>query len=375
MSYEEKYMRRAIDLARRGEGWTSPNPMVGCVVVKNGQIVSEGWHERCGKNHAERNALLHCREEDAEGAELYVTLEPCCHTGRTPPCTDIILQRKIGAVYVGSEDPNPKVAGGGLRILREAGVKVETGHLQRECIRLNEVFFHYIKTGTPFIVSKYAMSLDGKIACAGGDSKWVTGKEAREAVHRLRNRYRAILVGIGTVLLDDPLLNCRMEGGRNPVRGICDSNLRLPLKSRITESAWEIRTLDVCSETAAAARENREKRAGLEKAGVEILPCGTEPKIDLRRLFAELGKLGIDSVLVEGGGTLNGSLFEAGLVQKVYAFLGGKIIGGREAKSPVEGRGAALMKDAVLLRELQIRRFGDDFCICGYPQPGPEEGK
>lgn len=168
------------------------------------------------------------------------------------------------------------------------------------------------------------MSLDGKIACAGGDSKWVTGKEAREAVHRLRNRYRAILVGIGTVLLDDPLLNCRMEGGRNPVRVICDSNLRLPLKSRITESAWEIRTLDVCSETAAAARENREKRAGLEKAGVEILPCGTEPKIDLRRLFAELGKLGIDSVLVEGGGTLNGSLFEAGLVQKVYAFLGGR---------------------------------------------------
>ena len=265
METKEKYMRRALELAAMGEGRTSPNPMVGCVVVKDGRIISEGYHEKYGEYHAERNALLRCKEDPA-GADLYVTLEPCCHQGKTPPCTDIIIEKKIGRVFVGSLDSNPLVAGRGVAILRDSGIKVETGILEEECLKLNEVFYHYISTGTPFVAAKYAMSADGRIACASGDSKWITGEAARRQVHMLRKRYSGILVGIGTVLADDPMLNCREEEGVDPVRIICDSNLRIPMDSQIVKTAGEIPTIVAAAERTlyeAKGRRSRKREAAL----------------------------------------------------------------------------------------------------------------
>ena len=251
---EEKYMRRAIELAGRGEGRTSPNPLVGAVIVKDGRIVGEGYHEVWGGPHAERNALAavrdvregRTREEAAgllSGAVMYVTLEPCCHTGKTPPCTEAILEAGIGKVVIGSRDPNPRVAGRGAEILKKAGITVVQDFLREECDQLNPVFFHFITAETPYVALKYAMTADGKIAASSGQSKWITGEEARADVQRLRNKYSAIMAGIGTVLRDDPLLTCRMEGGRNPVRIICDSRLRIPEDSRICRTAGEIPTI------------------------------------------------------------------------------------------------------------------------------------
>ena len=222
------YMNLALELARRGMGWTSPNPMVGAVLVKNGEIIGQGWHTRYGELHAEREALKNCTGSPA-GATLYVTLEPCCHQGRQPPCTQAILDAGITRVVVGSNDPNPLVAGKGLNILRAHGVQVETGVCKQACDALNQVFFHFITTRRPYVVLKYAMTMDGKIATRTGASKWITGETARKRVHEDRHRYRAILAGVGTVLDDDPLLTCRMEGGRNPIRVICDTRLRTPL--------------------------------------------------------------------------------------------------------------------------------------------------
>ena len=229
------YMRMALELAKRGMGRTSPNPMVGAVIVRDGQVIGQGWHARCGDLHAERSALKNCTEDPA-GATMYVTLEPCCHQGRQPPCTEAVLAAGIARVVVGSDDPNPLVAGKGIGILRRAGVTVETGVLKEACDDLNRVFFHYIRTGRPYVVMKYAMTLDGKIATRTGASRWITGEAARRRVHEDRHRYSAIMAGVGTVLADDPLLTCRMEGGRNPIRVICDTHLRTPLTSRIVFS-------------------------------------------------------------------------------------------------------------------------------------------
>lgn len=230
---DQDYMRQAIMLARKGEGWTSPNPMVGAVIVKNGRIIGEGYHARWGGLHAERNALASLTEP-AEGATLYVTLEPCCHYGKTPPCTEALLEHKIARVVIGSRDPDPRVAGKGAQILKAAGVRVEEDFLREECDRLNPVFFHYITEKTPYVVMKYAMTLDGKIATRTGASKWITGEEARTRVQLLRHRYSGIMAGIGTVLADDPLLNVRLEGKKSPTRIICDSHLRIPPESRIS---------------------------------------------------------------------------------------------------------------------------------------------
>lgn len=413
----ERYMKRALELARRGEGRVSPNPMVGCVAVKDGRIIAEGYHEQYGGYHAERNALLHCTE-NPEGAELYVNLEPCCHHGKTPPCTDIILEKKIGKVYVGCLDSNPKVAGKGIAILREHGVQVETGILEEECRKLNEIFFHNMETGLPFVAMKYAMTLDGKIACESGDSRWVTGEEARNHVHKLRNRYRGIMAGIGTVRLDDPLLNCRMEGGRNPVRIICDTRLRIPLGSRIVQTAGEIGTILAWNpgeakryhEALYAEKEEErydkalyagkehvpgEDTAGKEPGSLEakknflrekgvtlleiplqskagrMLPHfpqaegGETPGLDLRQLMEELARRRIDSILLEGGGTLNASMLRENLVQRVYAFIAPKLVAGANAKSPVEGVGIMRMKDAAELQDMEMASFGKDFCITG----------
>lgn len=365
MQKKEEYMRRALELARKGEGHTSPNPMVGCVVVKDGRIISEGYHEKYGEFHAERNALTRCTEDTA-GADLYVILEPCCHQGKTPPCTDIIIEKKIARVFVGSMDSNPLVAGKGVQILRDHGIYVETGILDAECRKLNEVFYHYIATKTPFVVMKYAMTLDGKIACATGDSKWVTGEIARTQVHRMRGRYRGIMVGIGTVLADDPMLNCRVEGGVDPVRIICDSNLHIPTESQIVKTASDIETIVACSQEALESERKQEKIRRLKEAGIQIIGTEGAHGVNLVELMKKLGGQNIDSILLEGGGTLNASALEDGIVNKVYAYIAGKLIGGMDARSPVEGMGIDRMADAITLQNVEIEKLGDDFCIVGY---------
>ena len=401
----EDYMQMVLELARRGEGKVSPNPMVGCVVVKEGRVIATGYHEAYGGYHAERNALLHCTE-DPTGAELYVNLEPCCHYGKTPPCTEIILEKKIKKVYVGCLDSNPKVSGKGIEILREHGVAVETGILEQECRALNEVFFHYMEQKMPFVAMKYAMTLDGKIACETGDSKWVTEAETRGYVQRLRNRYRGIMAGIGTVLADDPMLNCRLKGGRNPVRIICDARLRIPWDSQIVATAKEIETIIVWNYQAAEQFYSMDKDAEhpkeekqrqehtketqrrdpkayqripdrltetmvyLENKGITLLEnplkSGTTvPQLDLKVLFGQLAARGIDSILLEGGGTLNASALRQNLVQRVYAFIAPKLVAGANAKTPVEGEGISYMKDAVKLEHIQVSLFGVDICVSG----------
>ncbi len=350
-------MRRAIALARRGMGWTAPNPMVGAVIVKDGRIIGEGWHPRCGELHAERRALSNCLADPA-GATLYVTLEPCCHYGRTPPCTEIILEKKIARVVIGSRDPNPKVAGKGAAILREHGVQVEEDFLRRECDELNPEFFHYITTGRPYVVMKYAMTLDGKIAARTGASKWITGEAARRHVHALRGRYAAIMAGIGTVLADDPLLNCRIDGAHQPVRISCDSALRLPESSQLCRTASEYRTVAVC---ASAPAERRER---LESLGVEVWPLGgSDGRVDLRALVSRLGEEGLSSLLIEGGGTLHEAALRAGVVNHVCAYIAPKLLGGREAKTPVEGLGAASPAEGAQLAGMKMTALGEDILL------------
>ncbi|MCB6364668.1 bifunctional diaminohydroxyphosphoribosylaminopyrimidine deaminase/5-amino-6-(5-phosphoribosylamino)uracil reductase RibD [Intestinibacillus massiliensis] len=355
---DQEYMRRALSLAARGEGRVSPNPMVGCVVVKGGRVIGEGWHEQYGGLHAERNALQNCTE-DAAGATLYVTLEPCCHWGKTPPCTEAILEHRIARVVVGCLDANPLVAGRGVSILQSRGVAVETGVLEAECRALNETFFQYITHQTPFVVMKYAMTLDGKIAAHTGDSRWVTGEAARAHVHRMRDRLSAIMVGVGTVLADDPLLTCRMEGGRNPVRIVCDSRLRTPPGSNLIRTAGQVRTI-------LAAVERGENAAALEQAGAEILLCNAAGgRVDLNDLMAKLGQMGIDSILLEGGAGLHFAALEAGIVHKVQAYIAPKLIGGAAAKTPLGGRGFDRMAQAVPVTGLTVTPLGGDFLLEG----------
>ena len=354
---DETYMRRAIVLAERGAGWTSPNPMVGAVIVKDGRIIGEGWHRRYGEAHAERNALQSCTESPV-GAVLYVTLEPCCHHGKQPPCTDAILEAGIRRVAVGSGDPNPLVAGKGVELLRSHGVTVDTGVLKEECDALNPVFFHFIQTKRPYVVMKYAMTMDGKIATRTGDSRWITGEAARQRVHQDRHRYSAIMAGVGTVLADDPLLTCRMEGGKNPVRIICDSHLRTPPDSRVVRTAREVPTI------LAAAAPPPERRKALEDAGCQVwdLP-GPEGRVDLNALMDRLGAQDIDSVLLEGGGELNWAALHSGIVQKVQTYIAPKLFGGTAAKSPIAGLGVETPAQAVRLVRTTVTQIGEDFLL------------
>jgi len=356
---EQEYMRRAIELAWKGAGWTSPNPLVGAVVVKDGRIIGEGYHAKYGEFHAERNALNACSEDPA-GATLYVTLEPCCHTGKTPPCTDIIIEKKIARVVIGSRDPNPKVAGRGAAILREAGIDVVEDFLREECDELNPVFFQYITTGIPYVVMKYAMTLDGKIATWTGASRWVTEEEARRQVHRMRGRYAAIMAGIGTVLADDPMLNCRLEGAHQPVRVILDSRLRIPMDCKICQTAREYRTIIVCCED--LADESRIRK--LEVLGATVWKLPKKGKgVDLAELMRRLGREKIDSVLIEGGGTINESALKQGIVNHVCAYIAPKIFGGKDAKTPVEGHGIEWPDQAAVLHNRKISTIGDDVLL------------
>ena len=365
---DQNYMLQAIQLAKQGEGWTNPNPMVGAVIVKNGRIIGKGYHKKCGELHAERNAIASLTES-AEGATIYVTLEPCCHYGKTPPCTEAIIVQKIKRVVIGSRDPNPKVSGKGIKMLQEAGIEVIEDFMREECDRLNPVFFHYIATKTPFVVMKYAMTLDGKIATKTGASKWITGEAARAEVQHMRHRYMGIMAGIGTVLADDPMLKVRVEGWKSPIRILCDSGLRIPLDGQIVKSAGKYRTI-----VAYADSENTEaKRKRLHEMGVETICCPDENnQVDLKKLMKYLGEEGIDSILLEGGGTLNDSALRAGIVQEVQAFIAPKLFGGMNSKTPVEGIGVRFPSEAVKLKCTDICQIGEDIRItcqvCGKEQ-------
>ena len=355
-----EYMRRAMELAERGVGFTNPNPMVGAVIVKGGKVIGEGWHERCGEWHAERNAFKNCTVP-AEGATMYVTLEPCCHYGKTPPCTEAIIEHGIARVVVGMEDPNPLVAGKGIALLREAGVEVVCGGEEEALREQNRVFLKYISTKLPWVAMKTAMTLDGKIATRTGDSKWITGAEARAYVHELRHRFMAIVVGIGTAVADDPLLNCRIEGRgvRQPIRVVVDSNARLSLDSQLVKTAGEYRT--IVAHTRFAPEESVK---ALREAGVEMLLCKEkEGLVDVRNLLELLGQSGIDSILLEGGGSLNYTFLAEGLADELYAFIAPKIVGGMNAKTPVEGAGMEKMADAINLELENVLNVGHDVLL------------
>lgn len=360
---EEQFMKRAIELAKQGSGWTAPNPLVGAVVVKNGRVIGEGYHRKYGELHAERNALAACSEDPA-GTTLYVTLEPCCHYGKTPPCTEIIIEKKIAKVVIGSRDPNPKVAGKGARILREHGIEVVEDYMREACDALNPVFFHYITTKTPYVVLKFAMTLDGKIATRTGASKWITGEAARNHVHQLRGRYAGILAGIGTVLADDPMLNCRIDGAHQPLRIILDSQLRIPMGSRLVRSAKEYPLLIVCNESTRDREEGANRIQKLEEAGAKVWTLPEKNgHPDLNVLMQRLGEEKIDSVLIEGGGTVNEAALKAHIVHHVYAYIAPKIFGGEDAKTPVEGSGIRLPQECANLRLAKITVLLNDMLL------------
>lgn len=352
-----KYMGMALELAEKGRGHVNPNPMVGAVIVKDGEIIGSGYHQKYGGLHAERNALAACTASP-KGAVLYVTLEPCCHYGKTPPCTEAILQSGIARVVVGSLDPNPLVAGKGIAFLREHGIQVETGILKEECDRLNRVFFHYIQTHTPYVVMKYAMTLDGKLATRTGKSKWITGEEARTHVHQSRSYYSGIMVGVGTVLADDPMLTCRLPQGKNPIRIICDTHLRTPLTAQVVATAKQVPTI--------LATGTNQGWEPYQQAGCQLLLIPEKDGgLDLTQLMKQLGEKGIDSILLEGGSALQESALREGLVQWVQAYIAPKIFGGQQAKSPVGGLGVESPEQAYSLINAEILCLGEDLLLEG----------
>ncbi len=363
---QEKYMRRAIELAKNGIGKVNPNPLVGAVIVKDGQIISEGYHAKYGDLHAERNAFRNLKcAEDAKGAEMYVTLEPCCHFGKQPPCTQAIIEHGIRKVYVGSNDPNALVAGKGIEQLRQAGIEVETEVLKDECDALNPVFFHYITTQTPYVVMKYAMTLDGKIATRTGHSKWISGEASRGRVQQTRNALKGIMVGIGTILNDDPMLTCRIDGGRNPIRIICDSKLRIPLSSQVVTTAKEVATIVATIEPHVEyTRFWNEQKAALEEQGVEVVVVKeVNDRLDLKDLMRQLGERKIDGILLEGGSTLNYAALQAGIVNRIEAYIAPKLFGGAGLYTPVGGEGVEYATEGIECRLLTVDKIEEDILL------------
>ncbi len=349
---DTKYMLRAIALAKRGAGFTNPNPLVGAVIVKDGCIIGEGYHEAYGGYHAERNAINNAKES-VIGADMYVTLEPCSHHGKQPPCCESVAEAGIKNVYIGSADPNPLVSGKGIEYLKAHGVNVITDVLRSECDAMNKIFFHYITTKRPYVIMKAGMTIDGKCATYTGNSQWITNDLSREDVHRTRKRVAGIMVGINTVLCDDPMLNCRLQNPKNPVRIICDSQLRIPINSNIVRSAKDIPTI------IATVSKDTQKADKLKENGVEIIITSGD-RVDLSELMTELGKRSIDSVLLEGGAELNAAMLEGGLVDKLDIYIAPKIIGGTESKSVVSGKGVELVKEAYIFGKPTVTMFGDD---------------
>ena len=359
---DEFYMRQALEIAKYAYGRTSPNPLVGAVVVKDDRIVGQGWHRQAGTEHAEVHALRQAGVL-CKGATIYVTLEPCSHYGKTPPCADAIISAGITKVVIGMLDPNPLVAGRGVKKMQEAGIAVVVGVLTAEAQRLNEVFLKWIIDKKPFIVLKTAMTLDGKISTVTGHSRWITNSTSRQRVHQLRDIYDGILVGVGTVLADDPELTTRLVGGgKNPVRIIVDSLARTPLTAKVVNDK-AARTI-----IAVTAQANEQKVAALKAAGVEVLviPADENNQVDLVQLTAKLGLKNICSILVEGGATINFSFINNKLVDKVYSFIAPKIIGGKEALTPVAGTGLSNLDNALLLENISTEILAGDILITGY---------
>ncbi len=353
-------MKEAIKLAKKGAGYVSPNPMVGCVIVKNDTIIGKGWHKKYGDAHSEVNAI-HSASESIEGSEVYVTLEPCSHYGKTPPCAKALIEHNVKKVYVGCLDPNPLVAGKGVKMLRDAGIDVEVGVMEQECKDINPIFFKYITTHTPFVVMKSAVTLDGKIATYTGDSRWVTNEKSRLFCQELRHKLKAIMVGINTVMIDNPSLTCRIENGINPIRIIVDSNLRIPLQSKVLQLKNDDRCIIATVEITDTDKANK-----LRENGIEILECKSKNnEVDLIDLMKQLGKLKIDSILLEGGGTLNYSAIESGIVDYALTFISPKIVGGKTAKTSVEGTGIEHMSDAIKIENPKVKFFDEDILIYG----------
>lgn len=362
MDMHEKYMKRALELAKFGWGRTNPNPLVGAVIVKDGKIISEGYHKRLGGDHAEIDAFknISC---DVAGATIYVNLEPCSHQGRTPPCSKAIIEKGIKKVVIAMTDPNPKVKGNGIKMLRDNGVEVTTGVLEDKAKKLNEIFIKYITRKKPFVTMKWAMTLDGKIATKTYDSKWISCDLSREYVHTIRDRMAAIMVGSSTVISDNPSLTTRLKdgGGTNPLRIVVDSKGIVPHDSNVFNNDGAGCILATTSQI------TKEKIKRLKDKGVLVLMIGREDgHVDLVQLMDELYKMEIDSVLLEGGGGLNAAALDAGIVDKATIFIAPKIIGGREATTPVEGAGIAFMQDAIQLKDMAVKRFDKDIFIEGY---------
>lgn len=354
-------MQQALQIAAYAAGRTSPNPLVGAVIVKDGRVVGQGWHRKAGTEHAEIHALRQAGEL-AAGATIYVTLEPCSHYGRTGPCSKALIDAGIQRVVIAMLDPNPLVAGKGVAMLKAAGIEVETGLLQAQAERLNEVFLKWIMTKMPFVVMKTAMTLDGKIATAAGNSKWISNEVSRRRVHELRDVYDGILVGIGTVLADDPALTTRLESpsGKNPLRIVVDSRARTPLTARVVTDG-QAETLIAVTAAAEAA-----KVEALRQAGVEVLVVNDGQQVDLKQLFCLLGERGVCSIFVEGGARINYFLLKAGLVDKVYSFIAPKMVGGSSAPGPVGGDGVETLDQAFLLEDVETELLAGDILVSGY---------
>ena len=355
------YMELALELAEKAKGRTSPNPMVGAVIVKAGEIIAKGYHHYAGGKHAEKNALVKAGDK-ASGATMYVTLEPCSHYGKQPPCVEAIIEAGIKKVIVAMKDPNPLVAGKGIEILVEAGIEVETGLLEEQAKKLNEIFIKYITTEKPFVISKSAITLDGKIATKTGDSKWITDSKSREIVHQLRDRVDAILVGIGTVLADNPRLTTRLvEDGQDPIRVILDSKLRISNSAKVINQSSSAKTIIICTELAA-----EEKITELEtKDNLEIVKLAKK-EISPQKALEELGKREITSLLIEGGSRVNASFLNDNAVDKLYYFIAPKIIGGAESIPVVAGMGIEKIKEAIEIDNLKVEMLENDILVTGY---------
>lgn len=360
LSYDEKYMRLAMQLAGNAIGRTSPNPLVGAVIVKDNRVVGCGWHRKAGTPHAEVHALNQAGEL-AQGADVYVTLEPCAHYGKTPPCAKALVEAKVKNVYGGLLDVNPKVAGKGFKILEDAGIHVEYGFLQDELRKQNEVFFKWIEHKKPFVVLKAAMTLDGKIATATGQSKWITNETSRAYGYKLRDIYDGIMVGINTVIEDNPMLTSRVDGGKNPIRIVVDSSLKIDINANVVQDK-SAKTIVATTDKA-----DKDKILKLQAQDVDVIVVDKDEndKVDIEKLLDILGQQNICSILVEGGATLSGSFVAKKLVDKVYFFIAPKIIGGKEAKTPVAGTGILNLQEALALKDIQVEKLDEDILIIG----------
>lgn len=363
MNKHEYYMNMSLELAKNGWGKTNPNPIVGAVIVKDGEIIAMGYHEALGCSHAEIAALKNAKK-DVRGGTLYVNLEPCSHYGRTPPCTKAILGAGISKVVIAMKDPNPLVSGNGIMFLKDAGVEVLAGVLEKEARKLNEIYINYITQKRPFVIMKTAMTLDGKIASVCGDSKWISGESSRQQVHLIRNRVSAIMVGINTVIMDNPSLTTRLNSmnGKDSIRIIVDSKGIIPMDCKVLN----IQSLEGVILATTSAIEKEKEKLLIDK-GVKILKVdGADGHVNLTLLMNELFKLEIDSILLEGGGGLNAAALNSKIVDKVMIFIAPIIIGGKDAKTPVEGNGIEFIKDALKLHNINISRFDNDILVEGY---------